>query len=331
MTGGPEPRLTASVVICCYTDARWDDLGDAVRSARALDPPADEVVVVVDHNPALRERLRTLFPDLTIVDNARECGLSGARNAGIAASRGDLLVFLDDDAVADPRLVGHLARQAARPGTLGAGARILPAWQGARPRWFPDEFLWVLGCTYAGLRPGPVRNLIGAAMAVRRSVFDAVGGFEGTLGRTHTGLPLGCEETELCIRARASDPAGRFVYAPEAVCRHRIVPARATWRYFARRCFAEGLSKAHLAALAGATPALATERAYVLRTLPRGVLRGLAAGLSGDPGGFARAGAIVLGFAATAAGFALGRLRRPETRRAPALAGAGRPLPARGE
>ena len=327
MTHRPESGLSASVVICCYTDARWDDLGDAVRAARALDPPADEVVVVVDHNPPLGERLRALFPDLAVVDNAGERGLSGARNAGIAASRGDLLVFLDDDAVADPGLLGHLAWQAARPGVLGAGARILPAWRGARPVWFPDEFLWVVGCTYAGLRPGPVRNLIGAAMAVRRTVFGSVGGFEEALGRTRTGLPLGCEETELCIRARAADPAGRFVYEPEAVCHHRVVPDRATWRYLVRRCFAEGLSKAHLATLAGAAPAMSTERAYALRTLPRGVLRGLAAGLAGDLSGFGRAGAIGLGFAVTASGYALGRLRRAGPARPP-LPGAARPLPA---
>ena len=52
----------------------------------------------------------------------------------------------------------------------------------------PSEFDWVVGCTYEGHRSslGPVRNLIGANMSMRRRVFDSVGGFRSDLGRTNS-------------------------------------------------------------------------------------------------------------------------------------------------
>ena len=299
--------LRTSIIICCYSDQRSDDVRRAIGSALAQEPPADEILVVVDHNQRLRDRLSVDYPGIQVIANVEGRGLSGARNTGIAAALGDLLVFLDDDAAADPAMLSHLTLCAEDPGVLGAMARILPDWQEPARSWFPAEFLWVVGCTYAGLQPGPVRNLIGAAMCVRRSVFDEVGGFSERLGRTRTALPLGCEETELCIRANQARPQGTFRYVPEAICRHKVGRARMSWRYFATRCFAEGLSKARLTALTRSGPVLSSERAYVRTTLPRGVRRGLADfGSRGDASGLLRAGALVAGLACTVAGYAAG-------------------------
>ena len=304
----PLPRPDASIIICCYADERFADVCEAIRSA--LDQTvACEVVEVVDHNPGLQARLEGLFPQVNVVENGQARGLSGARNSGIAASRGALVVFLDDDAAADPTMVAAMEAAAANTAVLGVGGRILAQWRGPAPAWFPAEFLWVVGCTYEGMAPGRVRNLIGAAMGVRRSVSDAVGGFDAGLGRTAAGLPLGCEETELCIRAAQAHLGCRFVYAPEAVCRHKVGRARATWTYLATRCYAEGLSKASLATLVRSDAALSTERSYVLRVLPRGVLRGLGAIVKGDMSGPLRAAAIVVGFACTLFGYAVGRAR----------------------
>src|SRR5581483_7826900 len=97
----------------------------------------------------------------------------------------DAIAFLDDDAAADPSWLAELLRGYQERDVLGVGGRIDPAWSTKRPRWFPEEFAWVVGCTYRGIpsHPSPVRNLIGANMSLRRSVFDAVGGFRTELGR----------------------------------------------------------------------------------------------------------------------------------------------------
>jgi hypothetical protein len=153
-----------------------------------------------------------------------------------------------------------------------------------------------------------VRNLFGGCMCVRREVFAVAGGFRGEMGRG-AGRPLGCEETEFCIRAQQRRPGWTFVYEPRACATHRVPAQRATWDYFRERCFAEGLSKARLAALVGLDAGLSAERTFAGRTLPRGLARGLADTFRrGDLTGLLRAGAIAAGLGYTAAGFAAGRL-----------------------
>jgi hypothetical protein len=116
----------------------------------------------------------------------------------------------------------------------------------------------------------------------------------------------GCEETEACIRVRSA--GGRIVYRPDAVVSHRVTPDRASRRYFIQRCIGEGRSKARVARLVGAHAGLSTERAYSLRVLPSGVLRGLADTCRGNAPGLARAGMIIAGFVCTAFGYVRGNV-----------------------
>jgi hypothetical protein len=147
-------------------------------------------------------------------------------------------------------------------------------------------------------------NFIGANMSYRRSVLVQVGPFVTALGRMET-LPLGCEETEFGIRARRAFPNARFLYVPDAAVRHHVPAARSTIRYFWRRCWSEGLSKAAVARIASAGDALESERRYVTRVLPRAVAAGLA---STHRGGLGRASAVVMGLGVTTAGYLYGRL-----------------------
>jgi hypothetical protein len=134
----------------------------------------------------------------------------------------------------------------------------------------------VIGCTYEGYptRSVPVRNVLGCNMAFRRTLLSSTGGFRRELGRVGT-LPFGVEETEVCIRLSAAMPGTSILHVPAAMVRHSVPVNRATWRYFRRRCFAEGVSKAILTRLVGQPQALATERRYASSVLPRGVVRSL--------------------------------------------------------
>jgi len=313
--------LPISVVICAYTERRWDDLLAVIASVRQQSSPPFEVIVVVDHNDDLLERLGAHVSDINVVASTRSRGLAGARNTGVAVATGAVVAFIDDDAVADPDWLKFLGAAYADDGVLGVGGAIEPAWQHGRPDWFPPEFDWVVGCTYRGMPEfaGPVRNLIGANMSFRREVFDVVGGFNEGVGRVGS-VPLGCEETELCIRAGSRWPGRTFLYEPEARVEHKVPGDRGRWSYFRARCYGEGLSKAAVSRLAGATRGLQSERAYVRRTLPRGVVRGLKDGFGADRHGLRRAGAITFGLAATTAGYARGRLDRRLQLPAPEIA-----------
>jgi glucosyl-dolichyl phosphate glucuronosyltransferase len=300
--------FAVSVVICAYALERWTELVAAVASVRSQSVPASEIIVVSDHNAELLVRARARFAGVTAVANREARGLSGARNSGIAAAHGSIIAFLDDDAVAAPDWLEHLITHYRDDRVLGVGGAIEPRWPGRRPSWFPEEFDWVVGCSYRGTptTTSPVRNLIGANMSFRREVFEAVGGFRTGIGRLGK-RPLGCEETELCIRALQHRPGTMMLYEPRARVRHNVAENRLRLSYFWSRCYAEGLSKAHVSRFVGPAAGLATERAYTLRVLPRGVLCGLKAALVGDVTGLARSGAIVSGLMVTTAGYAAGR------------------------
>jgi glycosyltransferase involved in cell wall biosynthesis len=302
-------RVRFSVVICAYTEQRWDELLGAIESLRVQTHAADEVILVIDHNTALAERVWREIPDITCVENHGRQGLSDARNSGLAAARGDIVAFLDDDAEAEPQWLSLLAEGYADPAVVAVGGYADPAWAEGRPGWFPREFDWVVGCTYRGMpeAASPVRNLIGCNMSFRREVFEDLGGFTAGIGRLGT-RPVGCEETELCIRISQRRPGSVILFDPRAVVHHHVPGSRGTWAYFRSRCYAEGLSKAAVSALVGAGQGLADERSYTTRTLPKGVVQGIVAGVKGDTGGFGRAAAIVAGVGIATVGYGLGRL-----------------------
>lgn len=302
---------TISVVICAYIEDRWDQICDAIGSVRKQSLPSLEIILVIDHNPALFQRAKTAFLDVTVLQNQQAPGLSGARNTGAAHSQGDVIAFLDDDAAAHDDWLKFLADAYENPRIVGVGGLTLPRWQTTRPAWLPEEFYWVVGCNYRGMPPSgtPVRNLLGANMSFRRDAFNSVeGGFITGMGRASRGLPLGCEETQLCIRLRQQSPESIFVIDHKAVVWHNVFENRCTVPYFLSRCFAEGISKARVEASVGSNDALSAERVYMMRTLPPGVLRGIRDLFRGDVAGVGRAAAIIAGLGMSASGYVCGKL-----------------------
>lgn len=318
-----------SVVICAYTEDRWEDVLAAVASVRAQSRPALETLLVVDHHQALLDRLDKEYEDhketgeVRVLANAGPRGLSAGRNTGIATARGGIVAFLDDDAVAERDWLRHLAEGYADPRVMAVGGRTEPVWaSGRRPGWFPEEFDWVVGCTYRGLPRGRVRvrNVLGGNASFRREAFDAAGGFATGIGRDGNKRPLGGEETELCIRLGRARPDAVLLIDDRAVIHHRVPEAREHFRYFRTRTYAEGLSKALVARSVGARKGLESERRYTTRVLPAGVVRGLRDAVLARPGGAGRAGAIVAGVLAAAGGYLVGSVR---ARRAGATFSAG--------
>ncbi|MGX1129529.1 GT2 family glycosyltransferase [Streptomyces glaucescens] len=309
--GGPG----ISVVVCVYTEERWEDILAAVASVRAQSRPALETLLVVDHNRALLDRLAREYKeadDVRVLANAGPRGLSAGRNTGIAAAHGEVIAFLDDDAVAERDWLRHFAAAYADPRVMAVGGRTVPVWaSGRRPVWFPEEFDWVVGCTYRGLPPGRVRvrNVLGGNASFRRIAFDAAGGFATGIGRDGDKRPLGCEETELCIRLTRAVPDAVLLIDDRAVIHHRVPAGRERFGYFRTRTYAEGLSKALVARSVGAGKGLESERRYATRVLPAGVARGLRDAVLARPGGAGRAGAIVAGVLTAAGGYVVGSVR----------------------
>ncbi|MEO9248377.1 glycosyltransferase family 2 protein [Citricoccus nitrophenolicus] len=303
-----------SVVVCAFSEGRWEELCAALTSLERQSRVPEDVVLVIDHNEALYERSLAAFERVTVVRNAEQQGLSGARNTGFRAARGSIVLFLDDDATAERHWVENMMAPLNDPDVVGVGGFVLPAWAGgAAPGWFPEEFHWVVGCSYRGLPPhrSQIRNPIGAAMAFRTDSLKACGGFTSELGRIGD-KPVGCEETDLALRITAAQPQSRVVLARDAVVHHSVPRQRQTADYFFRRCYWEGVSKAVLARRlgTGASTGLSDERNHALRTLPQGMaLAVVDAWTRRSPSRVLRAASIALGLAVTAGGYAMGRLQ----------------------
>jgi glycosyltransferase involved in cell wall biosynthesis len=329
-----------SVIICAFSAKRWDTLVATIESVCNQTRPAKEVILVIDYNQQLLQRVRAHTEHMErvlVIENSYARGLSGARNSGVETSTADVVAFLDDDAVAEPDWLEHLLTGYEKsPDVISVGGTIFPEWASGRPVWFPEEFNWVYGCTYRGMpnETWPVQRLIGCNMSFRRDIFATIGEFHHELGwrndsrdtndhphgkgedfRNGSGrignLPVAGEETELFARTHHLYPQRVIIFEPRAKVHHHIPASRACWRYFRSRCFAEGITKSLLSSISGSQIALAVEWGYTSLVLPRGVLHGLAEAFSGrDRAGLARAGAIIAGFLFTGLGYLFGKITR---------------------
>lgn len=299
--------LPVTVVVCAYTERRWDQIRNAVDSVLGQCPRPEQVILVVDHNPGLAERARRELAGIHVLENDSTPGLSGARNTGLAAATQPVTAFLDDDAAARPGWLAALIEPYRDLNVVATGGGVHPRWPHARPRWLPPTFDWVVGCSYLGLPevPSAVRNPIGANMSMRTELALKAGAFDVAVGRVGR-RPRGCEETEMAIRLTAGVPGSAVWYVPAAAVDHYVAEDRLSVRYFVSRCWHEGMSKADVVRLAGAPAGLQSERRHTAAVIPRAVLRDAFALGRGEIAAVARIGAMVAGVTVAIFGYVVG-------------------------
>jgi cellulose synthase/poly-beta-1,6-N-acetylglucosamine synthase-like glycosyltransferase len=302
--GSNEEYPSVSVIITTYSRDRWDWLRECIESTQAQTVPALEVIVVVDHNPELLDEIIREYPGVAAVPNIGDRGVSGGRNSGVKASRGEVVGFVDDDAIVTPDWLETLLPHILKPNVVGVGCYSDGLWEEPAPAWWPGEFSWTIGVSHTGLptEPTAVRNVWTCAMLVKRSAFEVVGGFREDFGKIgNKSLP---EDTDLCLRIAAQQEGGIWIWDPAKVMQHRVPAGRATFGYLMSRCYLQGWGKAAMAQMDGFGQSTSSERSYAARTLPAGVGRGLADAARGDLAGLGRSGAIMASFSVTVAGYA---------------------------
>jgi GT2 family glycosyltransferase len=234
--------MTISVIISTYRR-----LEEAVRAASSVHPqlePGDELIVVDNgFSPDLSSELETqLAPLGTIFLRELRPGMSHARNAGAARAHGDVLAFLDDDAIAHPNWLKEIRRAFADPAVGCAGGPALLPEKIERPAWYPNRTRFVFGEVPLHKSPQDIKGRFypaGCNLAVRARSFEQVGGFPTSYGRKGESLESG--EDEYLARA-VRRTAGRLVYLPGAVVTHDIGSTRLTWNYL--RCSAYQMGRA---------------------------------------------------------------------------------------
>lgn len=165
-------------------------------------------------------------------------GLSRARNRAIAETGGDILVFLDDDAIPEPGwLAWILDAFASSPRVAAVGGTVIPVYESGKPDWLPERFEAI----FSPQVKGPDRRRVffpeypyGANVAFRRRVFQTAGLFREDLGYCGTNL-LSSEDREFLMRLEKSDEV--ILWEPRAVVRHLIPASRTAKPYLRRRAY----------------------------------------------------------------------------------------------
>lgn len=269
----PARNLSTTVIVTAYAVERLPGLRRCLDGVLANSLQADEIILAVDNNPDVEQVATAEYAErgLKVLASTGR-GAVDARNTGVTAASGEVIVFIDDDVrPTDGWLAAIVAPFENDPGVVAVGGRILPEYEeGARQ--VPPELLWLVGCTYTGHPdgPGPITRPIGSTMAFRRSALEAVGGFSnafGPVGGKKTGAN---EELAISEKLRQQFGPGSIWYEPQALVYHWVPRSRLTWRYIARRSLVEGQSKAEIRRLYGSL-SMGHDSSYVTNTLLPGV------------------------------------------------------------
>lgn len=238
--------MDVSVVVCTYAEERYPDFREAVGSVLAQTYSSVEAVLVVDGNEAVFERVRADFADredVVVHCNEENSGLSYSRTKGVELASGDVIAFLDDDAIARDDWIEQLVAGYERTDAIAVGGRMIPEWIAGKPDFLPEEFYWLIGANYEQRLDdwSEVRNTLGSNMSFRREVFEEVGGFDEQVGLTGDNQ-IQAEETELAMRMYDTFGKG-MLYNPDAVVAHKVFEYRTEPAWLLRRAFWQGYSK----------------------------------------------------------------------------------------
>lgn len=238
--------MQVSVVLCTYDPALLDATTKAIESLLNQTYDDREIVVIVDGSRGLYEKIVARFgdqPDVVLHCNEENRGLSESRNVGIELASGDVVAFIDDDAIARPEWLEELVDTFERHDADAAGGRMAPRWVAGKPSFLPEEFYWLIGVAHRGYpeEESQVRNTFGSNIAFRMDALDDVGGFNPALGRFGDRQIQG-EETEIAIRLY-EERGSRVWYNPDAVVEHVIFEHRIQPWWLLRRAFWQGFSK----------------------------------------------------------------------------------------
>ena len=145
--------MFVSAIVCTYRSNDYKDALEAVASLLNQTYPEIEIIIVVDGNERLRKKIAAVYNTqnkIQVIASKENIGVSGARNLGIRRARGDIIAFLDDDAIAGKRWIEDLVDTYQRKDAIAVGGKILPIWLAKKPDYLPEELYWLIGLTFKG-------------------------------------------------------------------------------------------------------------------------------------------------------------------------------------
>lgn len=222
MTRFPKDEVAPSVSIVINTLNRATLLGDAISGVFQLDYPSFELIVVNGPSTDSSEQILEGWHGKIKHLRCSEANLSISRNVGIAAAAGDIVAFLDDDAVPHPRWLRYLTRHYADPSIGGVGGFTV---DNTGVRWqvrkticdrfgnavLVDDFFDERSLNFPGTPYYP--SLLGTNSSFRRAALQHIGGFDHVFAYF-------LDETDVCLRL--VDAGWHVVYEPAAMIFHQF-------------------------------------------------------------------------------------------------------------
>jgi glycosyltransferase involved in cell wall biosynthesis len=243
--------MRVSVVVCTYAMDRYDAFSAAVESVLGQTHEPLELVLIVDGNPEVYDRVVEDFGDadergvesVVLHDNDENRGISYSRTKGGELASGDVVGFIDDDAVAESDWVEKLVKVYETTDAIAVGGDVRPNWRTQKPAFFPEEFYWLVGCVEPGFAEDgeEIRNTYGSNISYRREEFLSVGGYDPNTGRKGD-KHLQAHEAPVGIRLLEEYGKG-MVYTEDAVVHHKLFDYRGEFRWLLFRSFWQGYSK----------------------------------------------------------------------------------------
>ena len=270
---GDAADMLVSVIICTYDPAMYEHFLEAVESVQEQSYESVELVIVVDGTESIFKRAQQRFDsqdNVLVSCNSENIGVSASRTRGAELASGEVVAFMDDDAIADSQWIATLAEQYSEKDVLAAGGRMTGKWIDGRPRYLPEEFNWLVGVSFPNFaRPGEeVRNTFESNISFRRDVFLNLGGYNPMFG-PDAETYAHAEGAELGHRLQRTYDRG-VVYVPEAVVAHKVFKWRTELPWLLKRAFWQGYSKRKMEQMV-LSDVGAEERRYLRQLLAKSV------------------------------------------------------------
>ncbi len=241
--------IKLSAIICTHNRSGF--LKKAILSLKNQSVTDNDYEIIVVDNVSTDDTKELVLGLMQEVRNLHyvyesELGLSHARNRGIREAKGEIVAFLDDDAIASPKWIETILHvfKTVEPMPGCVGGKIDLIWEAPRPVWLSDRMRPCLGYLDMSDKPtilGKNHWIGGGNIAFPKNILDKLGGFEAGLGRIGSKL-LSNEEIYLLQRIRYL--GYNCWYHPDMLIHHHVLASRLNKKWFKSRYYWQGVSMA---------------------------------------------------------------------------------------
>jgi glycosyltransferase involved in cell wall biosynthesis len=242
-----------SIIITSYTANRLKDIFELLDSLKNQTYSNIEIIHIAERSRELYERVKDYaekngVSNIKMVFYPTELGISEARNTGVRHARGDIIAFIDDDAVPSTTWAEEIVKTfVEHTDIIGVSGPVLPLFEDPSLKWFPEEFYWMIGCTaWKGLKEkADLEYAWGVNMAFRKEAFN----FSFFKDRYTKGVheegkigPVGDDwEFSFTVKMKTGK---RILYNPNVKVLHKVSGYKLTSKFIRRYAFWQGYSNA---------------------------------------------------------------------------------------